>query len=363
MPSLDIARRRLDNQRLARARFKTPGEVVQWFGAMQAQDYLGALWAVGLRMRAAGEASVEKALADRTIIRTYPMRGTLHFVAAPDARWMLKLLASRAVARNASRLRQQFGVDAAVVARSRDVLQKTLEGGRLLTRDGMYKALMSAGIPTANQRGLHILGWLVHEAFLCFGPRMGKQQTFVLLDEWVPPTGERSMSRDEALAELARRYFTSHGPATALDFAWWSGLAVADARAGLESVRSHFECQQVDGQTYWFTPSPRASHTTAPRAYLLPAFDEYLVSYKDRAAALEALHEQKVKPSSAEILGPTIVLDGQVIGTWKRTLKNGSLTVTPHPFIKIARADAPALFEAAERYSAFLGLPVAFQAR
>ena len=365
----DIARRRLDAQRLSRGRVENPAEVVSWLGAVQAQDYLGALWAVGLRLRppssgkgeGEGEGAVEQALADRTIVRTWPMRGTLHFVAAPDTRWMLKLLTPRVIARNTSRLRRQFGIDESVIARSRGTLQKALQGGRQLTRDGAYKALQEAGIEAAGQRGLHIVWWLAQEGLLCFGPRRGRQQTFVLLEEWLPPA--RVLERDEALAELARRYFTSHGPATPADFAWWSGLTAADAQAGLEMARSSLGYERFDGFELWSAHDRPARRGAPPQAHLLPAYDEYLVSYKERGAVLEALRAAGVRPTAFQVLSPTIVLDGQVVGNWKRTLANGQLTVTPHPFVPLAKSDAPAVYQAAERYGAFLGLPVSFQTR
>lgn len=186
-------------------------------------------------MRNAVEADIEQALADRTIIRTWPMRGTLHFVAATDVRWMLELLTPRIVANNAQRLLRQFGLDEAVFARSKDLFVRALQGGKRLARNAMYEVLEAGGVSTAGQRGLHILGRLAQAGVICFGAREGKQQTFALLDEWAPTA--RRMARDEALAEIARRYFTSHGPATLQDFAWWSGLTVANAQAALELAR------------------------------------------------------------------------------------------------------------------------------
>lgn len=195
--------------------------MVAFFGAVHAQDYRGALWGVGQRVAGATEADVERALAERSIVRTWPMRGTLHFVAPDDVRWMLRLLAPRAIARAAGRHRQ-LGLDAATFAQSRDRLTAVLAGGNQLTRDAIYAELDRSGISTAGQRGIHILAQLAMEGVICFGARRSKQQTFALLDEWVPSS--RMLEGDEALAELAARYFASHGPATLADFAWWSGL-------------------------------------------------------------------------------------------------------------------------------------------
>jgi hypothetical protein len=353
---MDIARWRLHNQHIAQTTFEKPGDIVRWLGAVQAQDYLGSLWAIGLRMRQAAESAVEQAIADRTIIRTWPMRGTLHFVAPEDARWMLQLLTPRIVARNKPRLLRQFDLDDAAIARSKDVVRSALQGGKCLTRNALYKVLEAARIPAANQRGLHILWRLAQECVICFGVRQGKQPTFVLLDEWAP--AERALERDEALAELARRYFTSHGPATAQDFAWWSGLAAADAQAGLEMVRPHLAHEDVDGRTYWLSPLAPAVKDGPPGAYLLPAYDEYTVGYTDRSAVLDRIHGQGVTLGNAAVLGPTIVVDGRVVGSWKRTFGKGSVVVAPELVVSLAEAETQAFAVATWRYGDFLGLPV-----
>lgn len=355
MTSPDIARSRLHNQRIAGAAFEKPGDVVAWMGAVQAQDYLGALWAIGLRMRNAVEANIEQALANRTIIRTWPMRGTLHFVAAVDIRWMLDLLTPRIVANNAQRLLRQFDLDEAVFARSKELFARALQGGRSLTRNAIYDVLEAGGVSTASQRGLHILGRLAQDGVICFGAREGKQQTFALLDEWAPAA--RRMARDESLAELAKRYFTSHGPATLQDFAWWSGLTMADAQDGFEMAKRFLAKEAINGQTYWLASSMPAAKDSAPTAYLLPAYDEYTVAYKDRSAALDPKYA-KLPNYGHGIFNPTIVVDGQVVGTWKRTFKKDSLAITPSPFAKFNRAETRAIAEAASRYGKFLGASV-----
>src|SRR5262245_2764707 len=285
MTGSDIARLRLHNQRIACATFEKPGDVVAWLGAVQAQDYLGALWAVGLRMRNAVEADIERALASRTIIRTWPMRGTLHFVAAADIRWMLELLTPRIVANDAKRLLRDFNFDEKELARSKKLIARALQGGKQLARNAMYKMLEVGGVSTASQRGRHILTRLAQDGFICFGAREGKQPTFALLDEWAPKA--KRMPRDQSLAEIARRYFTSHGPATLHDFVWWSGLTTADATAGLEMAKRSLAQETINGHTYWLASSIPATNDSSPTAYLLPAFDEYTVAYKDRSAVLD----------------------------------------------------------------------------
>jgi len=355
----DLTQQRLHNQFITRPTFEKPGDVVKWFGAVQAQDYLGALWAVGLRMRNATEAAIEQAIADRTIVRTWPMRGTLHFVAPEDIRWMLKLLTPRVIANNAQRVFRDYGLDAAAVARSRDVVEKALGGGKCLSRSELYRALDEHDISPTPQRNLHIVGWLAMDGVICFGPRQGKQQTFVLLDEWVPVS--KVLERDEALAELAKRYFTSHGPATVHDFAWWSGLTAGDARGGLEMVKSEFVQEVVDGKTHWLSPSTLAAkyaEPTKPTAHLLPAFDEYTVAYKDRSAILDPAHAEAARIDvRGSVLNPSIEVDGQIVGTWKRVFEKGSVVIKAQPFGSPADIKNELVAEAAGRYGQFLETP------
>src|SRR5262249_22344895 len=302
-----ITHYRLPNQRLSGAKFESPAEVVRWFGAVQAQDYLGSLWAIGLRMQNASEKAVEQAIAERTIVRTWPMRGTLHFVAAEDARWMLKLLTPRVIARSPSRHRE-LSLDERVFRGAREIFVKALSGGRQLTRTALYELLHARGINTKDGRGLHILGQLAHEGLICFGARDGKQPTFALLDEWLPQ--HKSRERDEALAELAERYFTSHGPATLQDFAWWSGLPSADTTAAIQMSKTQLVCEVIEGKTYWMSPSARATKSSRLAAWLLPPFDEYTVAYKDRSAILSRLSTKVSGDFGMGVLGPMVIVDG-----------------------------------------------------
>jgi hypothetical protein len=355
MTSSLVACRRLSNHLIGEAAFDEPADVVRWMGLIQAQDYLAALWAVGLRMVDATEAAVERALADRRIVRTWPARGTLHLAAAEDVRWMLALLAPRVIAGAAGRYRQ-LGLDDAAFARSSKVIVDLLQGGKQLPRDAIFRELESAQISTAGQRGIHILGRLAQEGLICFGARAGKQQTFALLEEWIPASVAKT--RDEALAELARRYFTSHGPATLQDFVWWSGLTALDARAGLELARPGLGHEVIDGQAYWLLAAMPAAGDASPSAHLLPAFDEYLVGYRDRSAVLDPAEVRRINAGGG-MLSATILLDGQVAGTWKRTLKKGSVAVTPHWFAEPGDVDEEAFAAAAHRYGAFLELQLA----
>ena len=352
MINLDIAHQRLCNQGIALAPFERPVDVVQWFGAIQAQDYLGALWAVGLRMPGAIEADIEQAIADGSIVRTHPMRGTWHFVAGADVRWLLSLTARRMIARCALMYRQ-LELDDAAFAISNSVIARMLQGGKQLTRRELAAALEQAGISTNGLRLTFLMSRAELDGVVVGGSRRGKQFTYALLDELVPTS--ETLTRDEALAELARRYFTSHGPATVQDFAWWSSLTLGDARAGLEMARPHLVREVIDGQTYWLSPSLPTAKITPPTTYVLPPFDEYTVAYKDRSAVLEPEH---IISTQNGIFNPIIVVNGQVVGTWKRTITKNAVIFTPNLFIPLNEAEMCALAASVDRYSAFLGMPV-----
>ncbi|HEY6952104.1 MAG TPA: winged helix DNA-binding domain-containing protein, partial [Bacteroidota bacterium] len=274
--SRDIVRYRTVNQRIAATQSPKPEDAVFALGAVQAQDYKGALWAVGLRTRGATEETVERAIADRTIVRTWPMRGTLHFVVPRDVRWMLKYLAPRMIARGALR-RRQLHIDDETLRRSRIVLVRALRDGKRLTREAAFGLLEKHSIPCGSQRGIHIVWQLAQEGYICFGPREEKQPTVVLLDDWVPMTN--IPYRDEALGTLALRYFTGHGPATLKDFVWWSGLPVSDARDALESIKSKLNGFISGKATYWMHEGRLTKGGIFPKVVLLPPFDEYLVGY------------------------------------------------------------------------------------
>ena len=352
---MDIARQRLVSQCLAGTAFTSPADVVHWLGAVQSQDYLGALWAIGLRVRDATEGAIEQAVEAREIVRTWPMRGTLHFVASGDVRWMLSLLAPGMCARSSARHRQ-LELTETVFAHAKDLIAQALEGGKQWTRPEIYHVLEEGGIATAGQRGNHILGHLAQSALICFGRRRGRQHTFTLLDEWIPPTSARS--RDEALAELAGRYFRGHGPATLHDFAWWSGLTVRDAKIAVGLAETRLVRVVVDGTAYWLSDATHGGKTIASTVHLLPAFDQYTVGYKNRSAILSPVHTRRVNAGGG-MLNPVIVIDGSVIGTWKRSFKKKAVVITPRPFTALpdlrATLEAPAM-----RYGKFLGIPVSF---
>ena len=354
MTPLEIARHRLDNQCIASTTFDKPGEVVGWLGAVQAQDYAGAKWALGLRLQGATDDDIEQAFAEGSILRTHLLRPTWHFVTPEDIRWLLALTAPRVHAMNAYYYRK-FELDRTVFRRSNAALEKALQGGKQLTREELSGVLQQAGIPADGLR----LGYLMMRAeldeIICSGARRGKQFTYSLLDHRAPQA--KTLERGEALAELARRYFMSRGPATVQDFAKWSGLTAADARSGLEAVKAQLVQEVVDGQTYWFSTSRPYAKAVSPTAHLLSIYDEYISGYKDRSAIGDAQLAAKLI-ALGNALNYIIVVNGQIVGTWKRTLRTGAVVIETNIFAPLTKAENRAVAVAARRYGAFLDLPV-----
>ena len=352
---MDLSRLRLRNQYIDGSRLEDPAEVVRALGAVQAQDYYSALWAIGLRLRRAREADVEQAIIERRIVRTWPMRGTLHFVAAEDVRWLIELLAPRALQRNAARLRRDFAIDLPLIKRASRIVKAALSGGQALTRASLYEQLDARGIETRQQRGLHVLWWLAHEGLICCGPRAGKQHTFVLLDEWVPEVPQ--LRRDAALALLAQRYFSHHGPATLADFVWWTGLTATDANAAIESAQSQLSSETKDKTTWWSRAGAQRRAKRTALCHLLPVYDEYTIGYADRSAALDPFHAKRVAAGYGIFRAP-IVIDGCILGSWTRELKKNRVDIRLAPLTRLHREQLRCIDEAAERYGKFLGLPV-----
>ena len=320
---------RLVNQKLSSSGLSKAVDVVRWFGAVQAQDFGAAKWALALRMRKATDTSVEEAFNKGEIVRTHIMRPTWHFVAPEDIRWLLQLTAPRVNLKAGSAYRR-FELDTAVFKRSNETLTKALQGGKHLTRSALKLKLNNAGIDVNDGVRLgHVLLRAELDGVICSGPRIGKQLTYALFEERIP--AGTTLTRDEALVEITRRYFASHGPATLQDFVWWSGLTVEDAKRGVEQVGT--------------LRSTRTKQSSQNSTHLLPAFDEYFVAYKDRQIAAGSL-------STWDVLGPTFIIDGIAAGKWKRT-NSGTIELNPSRALK--KSEKLALKEATDRYEDYLG--------
>ncbi|MVM31763.1 winged helix DNA-binding domain-containing protein [Spirosoma sp. HMF4905] len=351
MPDSPLIQHRLINQQLAQPLFTRPAELVAWFGAMQAQDYAAAKWAVGLRLPNTTDAAIEQAIADKSIIRTWALRSTLHLIAAEDIRWLLTLVRHRLASQCGTHYRK-LDLNEAVFAKSQTAMIRALEGGQQLTRPELKDALTQSGILTHDLRLNFLLGNAAFDGLICFGNRRGKEFTFTLLDEWFPHTNR--LVRDEALASLTIRYFTSHGPATLQDFVWWSGLTVTEVKEGLDLAKSRLISEVIQGQTCWMA-SQTLDYTVLPTVHLLPSFDEYLVAYKDRTAPLGSLGLSQIVSAGNGIFSPVIVVDGRVVGTWKRTIKKAAVTVDTHLFFPLSEEQQQAVALAGTQYCAFLG--------
>jgi len=353
--TLDIPFQRLHNQKLSHPTFKIPNEVVQWLGAVQAQDYAGAKWALAQRMQDTTNAALDEAFADGSILRTHLLRPTWHFVTPKDIRWMLKLTAPRVHAVSAYMYRQS-GLDKAIFKKSNATLEKALRGGKQLTRNELASNLDKAGIPADGFRLGYLMMYAELEGLICSGARRGKQFTYALLDERVPPI--KALSRDESLTELVTRYFSTRGPATLQDFTMWSGLTMTDTRNGIDIVKSKFEHEVINGQTYWFPEATSLKKEKSPTAYLLPNYDEYFIGFKDRSAIGEVAKKAGIKGDDPALIAHIIILNGQIIGGWRRTLKKDEVLVEISLITKLNKAEEQAVAAAAERFGRFLELPV-----
>ena len=353
MTASTIARYRLDSQQISQLDFTRPAELVSWFGAMQAQDYKAVKWAMGLRLPNATDATVEQAIADKSVVRTWALRGTLHVIAADDVGWILTLIRSRFQKVYVTHYRK-LGLTDAMLTEGKAAISRTLQGGRQLTRPELKIALERDGVHTHDQRLNHLLVWSAIDGLICCGCQRGKEFTYTLLPEWI--STPETVAREDALSELTRRYFTSHGPATLADFVWWSGLTIADAKAGLERVKSGLLQETINGQLYWMGPLLNAPDYAAPSVHLLPSFDEYLIAYKDRRAALGTLNLSQIVNAGNGLFKPVVVVDGQVVGTWKRTIKKDQILVETDYFLPLSDMQHEAVNREIARYRKFMGV-------
>ncbi|WEO75752.1 winged helix DNA-binding domain-containing protein [Cryobacterium sp. SO2] len=355
----DITRRRLHSQALTGALGSDPARVVDRMLALQAQDLRWAKWAVAVRAPGSTSAEVDDLIDSGRIVRSWPMRGTLHLVPAPDLRWMLDLTTPRLWAGQATR-RRDLDLDEATIERARDIAIAALTGGRELSRNAFMDLLTRHGIDTAGQRGYHLIWHLAQSGTLCWGRQLDSQQMLVLLDEWVPES--RRLDHDEALGEFLLRYLVGHGPAALTDFAWWSQLTMADAKTALAVAGPQLTALEVDGVTHLF---PQTSDTgpvgRVPRGrgrdavLALPGFDEHLLGYRDRSFAIEPENLTRVVPGRNGIFLPLLVRGGRVIGTWRRDWQPARITLEAGPFARLSPATDASTTRALHEYAAFLG--------
>src|SRR3954469_7032253 len=331
LPLPEVAAMRAAAQGLLPGAARSAAETATAMLALQAQDFAGGLWALAVRDRAAEtRADLEGALNEGTVVRSWPMRGTLHLTTPADLRMLLAVTADRAVSAARGR-RSQLGLEAADFERGRELAVELLAGRRARTRTELMAAIAERGLDTSGQRAAHLLGWLSQNGVTCLGPMVGKQQGIVLLDEWAPGTGP---DREDALREATLRYARGHGPVTALDYAWWLGIPKTEAARALADAADVLE--QVDTASGPMWPAADApggglvgrapdsaagdrEAVAAPRepVRLLPPFDELLLGYTDRSASLDPGFSDRVAPGANGLFRPIVSIGGRVAGLWR----------------------------------------------
>lgn len=349
MTPTDISILRIQNQQVEGSKYNTPEELVGWMGAMQAQDFAMAKWAVGVRVPGSTEESVEKAYNQGKILRTHLMRPTWHLVSADDISWMLELTAPQ-IKRILKTNDKRFEFDETVYSACITMLEKMLSYEQCMTREELVREFENIHIRTDENRLSHIMIVAELAGVVCSGPLRGNKLTYALLADRVPK--KMTFTRDEALATLATRYFSSHGPATVHDFVWWSGLNLTDARKALEIVKSGLISEIIDSETYWMATGSANRRIDCQQVRLLPAYDEILIGYANRSAALATIHNKKTISDNG-IFRPIIVENGQIKGLWKRNAVKDKVFIEATVFQPVGEETKREIEAEAKRVGAF----------
>lgn len=346
----NILHRRLLSQQIIKQEFKSPKEIVSWMGAMQAQDFNMVKWAIGLRLNKATEKNIEAAINSGEILRTHVMRPTWHFVSCDDIYWLLDLTAPKLKASLKGR-HKQLELTESVLKKSNKIIQKVLDEKKFGTRKELVTQLNKAKIPTDENRASHIFLNAELNKIICSGKMKGKENTYALLSERV--NEPKSFNKQNALAMLATKYFKSHSPATLRDFVWWSGLNITDAKSGLEMIKKDLFSEKINEEEYWLYNSFSISKKIKDSVFLLPAFDEFLISYKDRSASIINEHASKAFSKNG-IFWPTIVVNGKVAGTWKRQIQKEKVLITIDLFDLKNKLNKDLLKKESDKFGFFL---------
>lgn len=353
----DITSLRQANQHISTTKFTNPKDVVACLGAIQAQDYLSAKWAIGLRLINGTDPVIEQAFNNGTILRTHILRPTWHFVTPEDIQWMLTLTSPRIKA-FCTHYNRKLELDDNLFKKSNTVIMTALQGSKYLSRTELASKLEGAGIIAKGIRLVFILLRAELDGIICSGARREKQFTYALFEERVPKT--KIIAHEEAITKLTNRYFSSHGPATLQDFIWWSGLTAIEAKSGLEMAKPNLLHETIDDKTYWFSSSNTSMNEVSQSVYLLPNYDEYIVGYTDRRAIYDIGHNSKLDARGNVLFQHTIVLGGRVIGTWKRVLEKKSIAVEVNLFSHLKSAETELLKDALGKYEKFIKIPIIF---
>lgn len=353
----DISNIRLNSQQILNTQHSDVKEVVEWMGAIQAQDHAMAKWAIGVRLSKATDTQIESAINKGEILRTHLLRPTWHFVSADDIDWIIDLTSPQIKSLIKTR-NLQLELTETVIAKSNKIIGKLLEDGRHSTRDELIVELNKAKIQTDNNRASHLFMCAELDKIICSGSTKGSKQTFALFEKRVKK--RNTLKRDEALTKLAGKYFQSHSPATLQDFIWWSGLHAKDARIALENNKSALVSATIDSQTYWLNPKFSSLKSNNNSVHLLPAFDEILISYRNREAIISSeIHKKAV--SSNGIFRPIVVVDSQVTGLWNRTIKKEKVIIETNLFWPHTKSELKHIEKACELYGDFLGRAIEYR--
>lgn len=357
MTHQEIANYRLASQNLLETNPKSPQEIVRHLGAMQAQDYAMAKWAIGSRC-GASEKVIEEVINSGKIIRTHILRPTWHFVAADDIHWMLALSAPQVKKITASAAKK-YDFDAKKLDQTNAKIEKLLAGNNHLTRDEIMQELDIKKSSSQDFLGAILMMNAELDGLVCNGKMKGKQITYALLEERV---GKPKMifSKEEALAKLAKRYFESHGPATLLDFSWWSGFPPTTAKLAVHLIESELNSAVIGNQKYWFGTGFSNKDNFCESIHFLPAFDEILISYKTREASFLQEHQSKIFTNNG-IFKPIILENGKVIGLWKRTMKKDHVKIETQFFSELEETKKNTLFEGIKSFENYLEIKISIE--
>ncbi len=351
----DISNIRLANQHLTVKIETSPKQLIEYLGAIQAQDYPMAKWALGVRLNNVGNKDIELSLDNGEILRTHVLRPTWHLVSANDIHWMLELTAPHIHSSSRSR-HKQLELDSKSLSKIYKLIEKNLRDNNHLTRDALYDIFHQEKIGTSDNRGAHIFMCAELEGLICSGKNSGKQRTFALLEERV--SKPKKLNRDESLAKLANIYFTSRGPATINDFIWWSGLPRRDARKALEITSGDFSDETIEDETYRFSNNFDYSMIPTNSVLMLPSFDEYLIAYTNRKAAINKEIHTKKAVSNNGIFRPIIVVNGQVAGIWRRSFKKDMVLIETELFESLNKTQIKSVEKEAAKFGTFLDMKI-----
>jgi hypothetical protein len=347
----DIAIERLESQHMGSGRIRFPDQLVSWLMAIQAQEYDGAKWSIGLRLRSKTDKYIEDALKSKKIVRTWANRGTLHFVNSKDIKWLLKLIGPRLIKRNARRYRE-LGLDEETLNKTGKILKEALSGTNGIQRSKLREIIMENNISTEGQRFTFILQRASLEGLIHQGISIKNDPNYHSSED-LPAT---TLSNESALKEISQRYFQSHGPATLKDFVWWSGLTVKEAKTGLKSIKSELDRFEIGNKTYWSKVSPinkERKLQTLPNIKIIPQYDDYLLAYQDRGASIDEKAKQYLKPKYGRF-NPVILVNGKATGIWKRGITKNNVVFKLNYFRPLNDQENNALVSEIKDYSKFI---------